>query len=209
MRQTRGMADALFDTGLDVPERAQLLLGREFTGYGVTIRITEVEAYGGVRDLASHAFTRTPRSETMFGPPWRLYVYRSMGIHHCANIVTGPTETASAVLLRAGEIIDGIDLARERRGGVADAALARGPGNLAKALGITLADLGADVLASDSPVQLGESVQHPIEIASGPRVGVSKAAETPWRFWIPGEPSASIYKRSPRAPKPAGETREA
>src|SRR5690348_1692150 len=117
----------------DVVARAKSLLGRTLRGHGVAVRITEVEAYEGINDPASHAFTRTPRSEIMYGPPWRLYVYQTRH-HFCANIVTGPTEVAAAVLIRAGEVIDGIELARERRGGVADVQLARGPGNLTKAL---------------------------------------------------------------------------
>jgi len=185
---------------LDVVDRAQSLLGRSLHGHGVSVRITEVEAYGGIHDPASHAYTRTPRSEIMYGPPWRLYVYQTRH-HFCANIVTGPTESASAVLIRAGEVIDGLELARQRRGSVADVQLARGPGNLTQALGITLADLGVDVLAgvADEQVRLGPPVQQDFEIASGSRVGVSKAADVPWRFWIAGEATVSAYKRSPRA----------
>ncbi len=183
----------------DVTVRARGLLGRLLHGHGVTVRITEVEAYGGVLDPASHAFTRTARSEIMYGPPWRLYVYRSYGIHHCANVVTGPTEQAAAVLVRAGAVVDGIDLARERRGpAVTDDGLARGPGNLAQALGLTLDDLGTDLLSPDG-VRLGPEVPHHDDIRSGPRVGVSQAADVPWRFWFPGEPSVSAYRRSPRA----------
>ena len=161
------------------------------------MRITEVEAYGGIHDPASHAYTRTPRSQIMYGPPWRLYVYQTRH-HFCANIVTGPTEQAAAVLLRAGEVVDGIELARDRRGSVPDVRLARGPGNLAQALGITLADLGTDVL-HDEGIHLGDPVVSDFEIASGARVGVSKAADIPWRFWIVGDPTVSAYKRSPRA----------
>jgi DNA-3-methyladenine glycosylase len=163
------------------------------------VRITEVEAYGGIHDPASHAYTRTPRSEIMYGPPWRLYVYQTRH-HFCANIVTGPTEQAAAVLIRAGEVIDGLDVARQRRGSVADVQLARGPGNLAQALGITRADLGTAVLdAAGTGVRLGSKVDRVGEIVSGPRVGVSKAADVPWRFWIAGDPTVSAYKRSPRA----------
>jgi DNA-3-methyladenine glycosylase len=185
-------------TESDVDERARSLLGRILHGNGVAVRITEVEAYGGVNDPASHAYSRTARSEIMFGEPWRLYVYRSYGMHFCANVVTGPTETASAVLVRAGEVVDDIELARGRRPGVADVALARGPGNLARTLGLTLDDLGTDLLGPDG-VRLGEPPMRTPDISAGPRVGVSKAADVPWRFWITGDPTVSAYRRSPRA----------
>jgi len=197
----------------DVVRRATALLGRTIIGHGVTVRITEVEAYGGREDPASHAFTRTPRSEIMYGPAYRLYVYRSYGIHLCANVVTGPREIGAAVLLRAGEVVDGHELARLRRGTPPerDVQLARGPGNLAQALGITLDDLGTDLLADhgDEPgeftgVRLGPEVRNRRRIASGPRVGVSKAADVPWRFWLEGDPTVSAYRRSPRAPAPCG-----
>ncbi len=183
----------------EVTEHARGLLGRLIHGHGVVARITEVEAYGGIHDPASHAYTRTPRSEIMYGDPWRLYVYRSYGMHFCANVVTGPTETASAVLMRAGEIVDGIELARERRGErVKDVALARGPGNFAKALGLSLVDLATPLLENHS-VRLGPQPPVPPDISAGPRVGVSKAADVPWRFWITGDPTVSTYRRSPRA----------
>lgn len=163
--------------------------------------ISEVEAYDGVNDPASHAYTRTPRSEIMYGPPWRLYVYRIHG-HHCANVVTGPTEHASAVLIRAGRVVDGIETARSRRATARDDdALARGPGNLTRALGITIDDLGTDLL-TPQPVTLIRPEGRPVDpssIRSGPRVGVRLAAEAPWRFWIDGEPSVSAYRRHPRA----------
>ena len=180
-----------------VVELASSLLGRTLQGHDVAVRITEVEAYGGIHDPASHAFTRTARSELMYGPPWRLYVYRSYGMHWCANIVTGPTETASAVLVRAGEIVSGLELARERRGNVADRQLARGPGNLARALGITGDDRGTALLEPGG-VSLGPEVEAP-DVSAGPRVGVSKAADVPWRLWITGDPTVSAYRRSPRA----------
>jgi DNA-3-methyladenine glycosylase len=183
----------------DVVSHARALLGRTLHGHGVAVRITEVEAYGGIDDPASHAFRRTPRSEIMYGPPWRLYVYRSYGMHLCANVVTGPSERASAVLIRAGEVVCGIDLARFRRGGVQDVRLARGPGNLAQALGLTLDDLGADLLAAAEGVRLGPAPEGEFAIRSGPRVGVAQAAEVCWRFWIAGDPTVSAYRRSPRA----------
>ena len=183
----------------DVVVRARDLLGRVLHGHGCAVRITEVEAYGGVDDPASHAFTRTPRSEIMYGPPWRLYVYRSYGMHFCANIVTGPTDRAAAVLVRAGEVVDGLETARARRAGVNDVVLARGPGNLARSLGITLDDLGTELL-TDEGVRLGPPPATPPPVSAGPRVGVSKAADVPWRFWVTGDPTVSAYRRSPRAP---------
>lgn len=183
----------------DVAERAQGLLGRVLHGHGVAVRITEVEAYGGVDDPASHAYSRTARSEIMYGPPWRLYVYRSYGMHFCANVVTGPTDRAAAVLIRAGAVVDGLELARTRRAGVKDVQLARGPGNLARAMGLSLDDLGTDLVSGEG-VRLGDApVQRP-DISAGPRVGVSKAADVPWRFWVTGDPTVSAYRRSPRAP---------
>lgn len=184
---------------MEVTDHARALLGRVLHGHGVSARITEVEAYGGVNDPASHAFTRTPRSEIMYGEPWRLYVYRSYGMHFCANIVTGPTEEASAVLIRAGEVIDGVELARQRRGErVLGIGLARGPGNFASALGLTLDDLGSDLLTGET-VRLGHAPTSTPDVSEGPRVGVSKAANVPWRFWITGDPTVSAYRRSPRA----------
>lgn len=169
-------------------------------GYdGAIARITEVEAYDGPNDPASHAFTRTPRSALMYGPPNRLYVYRIHG-HHCANVVTSAAGLGSAVLLRAGQILDGYDAARARRGDVPEQLLGRGPGNLAKSLGITMADLGTDLLVPPgivvdrSPTLAGDE-----RIATGPRVGVRLAADRPWRYWIADHPTVSAYRRHPRA----------
>lgn len=120
-------------------------------------------------------------------------------MHFCANVVTGPTEQAAAVLIRAGEVVDGFDVARARRPGVPDGRLARGPGNLARTLGLTLEDLGTDLMAADG-VRLGPAVDPTPAVSAGPRVGVSKAADVPWRFWISGDPTVSAYRRSPRAP---------
>jgi DNA-3-methyladenine glycosylase len=186
----------------EVVARARGLLGRVLHGHDAAVRITEVEAYGGIDDPASHAFTRTPRSEIMYGPPWRLYVYRSYGMHSCANVVTGPSEIAAAVLVRAGEVVEGLDVARSRRPGVADVGLARGPGNLARALGLGLDDLGTDLL-TDGGVRLGPAPAVEPPTTAGPRVGVSKAADVPWRFWVTGDPTVSAYRRSPRAPAPS------
>lgn len=175
------------------------MLGALLCGHGVSVRLTEVEAYAGPADPASHAFRRTPRSAIMYGPPGRLYVYRIHG-HHCANIVTGDDGVGSAVLLRAGEIVDGVELARSRRPAARkDVDLARGPGRLAAALGLTMADLDADVF-SGTPIRLEEHRAAAVEdISAGPRVGVRLAADRPWRFWITGDPTVSAYRRHPRA----------
>lgn len=189
---------------ITVIDHARALLGARLHSHGVTAVITEVEAYAGVDDPASHAFTRTKRSEIMYGPPGRLYVYR-IHTHHCANVVTGPTEQAAAVLLRAGRIVDGLDLARRRRGDVTDDRLARGPGNLTKALGISMDDLGTDLFdgtvgsdADEASPPLLEVVSTPLaaqEICAGPRIGVRHAADRPWRFWIDSDPTVSAYRR--------------
>ncbi|PJJ55807.1 DNA-3-methyladenine glycosylase [Mumia flava] len=177
---------------------ARALLGARVTHAGVTVRVTEVEAYGGAGDPASHAGRGpTPRSAVMFGPPDVLYVYLSYGMHHCANVVVGPEGDAAAVLLRAGEVIDGHAIARQRRGPVPDVALARGPACLGQALALTVADSGTSLRGG--PVALRRS-HPPASARTGPRVGVSKAADRPWRLWLPGESTVSAYRRSPRAP---------
>lgn len=168
----------------------------------VAVRITEVEAYEGQRDPASHAYKgESPRNEVMFGPAGHLYVYRSHGLHWCCNVVCGVTGTATAVLLRAGQVIDGIDLAHERRGeNVKDDNLARGPGNLGRTIGITSEHNGADLLKGTSVVLTVGKPVDPAQCVAGPRVGVSKAADWPWRFHLAGDPTVSAYRRSPRAP---------
>lgn len=172
----------------------------------VAVVITEVEAYDGQADPASHAYRRvTVRNAVMFGPAGHLYVYRSYGLHWCANIVTGVDGKASAVLVRAGRLVEGSGPARVRRGdGVREIDLTRGPGRLCQALGLVGDDNGADLLSSGA-VTLIEGARVPAAlIATGPRVGVSQGHLTPWRFWIAGDPSVSAYKLSPRAPKPGG-----
>ncbi len=181
------LADLLSDP---VERVAPALLGGLLTANGVTVRLTEVEAYGGLgADPASHAHRRTKRSEIMFGLPGRLYVYFTYGMHWCANVVCGPSGTASAVLLRAGEIVDGLDLAQLRRGpAIAERDLARGPARLAQALAWTGADNGLDLL---DPPALTLPTHRPGAIRSGPRIGLTKEVERPWRFWLPGEPTVS------------------
>src|SRR5207245_1342891 len=128
-------AAVVIDLRLPVAEVAPALLGCLLVAGGVTVRLTEVEAYGGHgADPGSHAHRGpTPRSAIMFGPPGRLYVYFSYGMHWCANVVTGLEGEASAVLLRAGEVIGGLEQARSRRPGSRDDDLCRGPARLAKA----------------------------------------------------------------------------
>ena len=180
-------------------EVAPGLLGATLTHGGVTVRLTEVEAYDGGNDPASHAYRGlTPRNDVMFGPPGRLYVYFSYGMHWCANVVCGPDGSASAVLLRAGEVVSGLDVARARRGDRPERTLARGPANLTQALGIDRAQDGLDL---DGLLRLPDVPVPPAQVASGPRVGVSVAHDVPWRFWIRGDRSVSAYRRSPRAPR--------
>ncbi|GFG84822.1 MAG: DNA-3-methyladenine glycosylase [Mycolicibacter algericus] len=186
---------------------ARLLLGATLTARGVRATIVEVEAYGGVPDgpwpdPAAHSYRGpTGRNTVMFGPAGRLYTYRSYGMHVCANVACGPDGTAAAVLLRAAVIDEGSAVARSRRGEtVPSTGLARGPGNLCSALGIAMADNGIDLFDARSPVQL--RLGAPLAAQAGPRVGVSQAADRPWRLWAPGKPEVSAYRRSPRAPAP-------
>ena len=190
----------------DPVSAARRLIGAVLTGRGVDALIVEVEAYGGPvdgpwPDAAAHSFRgRGGRNAIMFGAPGRLYAYRSHGIHVCANVVCGDDGVAAAVLLRAAVVRVGSGVAHGRRGPVASEALARGPGNLCSALGITMDDNGIDLFDGRSPV--GLVLGAPRAVLSGPRVGVSKAADRPWRFWLPQSPEVSSYRRSPRAPAP-------
>ena len=166
----------------------------------VVVRITEVEADAGEQDPGSHARSgRTARTATMFGPPGRLYVYFAYGMHWCVNIVCAPEGEASAVLLRAGEVVVGHDLARTRRPTARrDHDLARGPAGLARALGLGRDHDGTDVCA-DGPVALRhEEPLAPAAVRTGPRVGVAgpggDPVAHPWRFWSDGEPSVSRYR---------------
>ncbi len=171
-----------------VLEAAPRLLGAMFTHGDVTVRLTEVEAYDGAHDPGSHAHKgRTNRNAVMFGPPGHLYVYFTYGMHHCCNVSCGPDGEASAILLRAGQVVDGLELARQRRPGSTDRDLARGPGRLCRAMGIHRDDNGldlCDVLRLEAP---------PRAISSGPRVGLRLAADRPWRFWITDDPTVSRY----------------
>ncbi|MCM3925265.1 DNA-3-methyladenine glycosylase [Frankia sp. AiPs1] len=191
------------------------LLGATVRHGPVAVRITEVEAYGGLGDPASHAFRGpTPRAAVMFGPPGRAYVYLSYGIHWCLNVVCGPAGEGSAVLLRAGEVVDGGEVAQARWPMLAARDLARGPGRLGRVLGVAASLTGTPVtgggpllvlppasaaaelgggpaVGGGPPVGGGEPGTVSQRIERGPRVGISAGAERPWRFWLAGEPSVS------------------
>jgi DNA-3-methyladenine glycosylase len=189
------------DLGRPVLEVAPALLGAHLSAGGVTVRLTEVEAYAGQNDPGSHAFRgRTPRTEVMFGPAGHAYVYFTYGMHWCMNVVTGPDGQASAVLLRAGEVVAGFEAARERRPGVRERDLCRGPARLCRALGVDGSCDGADLLDAASPVRLlPRPPAPPQRVRTGPRVGVAgDGASAPWRFWLDGEPTVSAYRAAVR-----------
>ena len=188
------------------------------TGDGmVAAKITEVEAYRGESDPASHAFRgKTARNAVMFGEPGHAYVYFTYGMHFCVNLVCRPPGEAAAVLLRAGRVVEGADLASARR--MADAGtgvtvrgakapaerdLARGPARLSQALGIGRAQNGADVCDPTGQVRVlapaGFAGLPAATVRSGPRVGVRLGADADWRFWVDGDPTVSAYR--PHVPK--------
>jgi DNA-3-methyladenine glycosylase len=205
------------------PDLLGCVLEHETADGLVAVELTEVEAYAGASDPASHAYRgKTRRNAVMFGPPGHAYVYFTYGMYFCVNLVclgeAGPAgqKGASAVLLRAGAIVAGEELARARRARrrapsgtspsgtspsgtntVASRDLARGPARLCLALGIDRTLDGADACVPSSPLRVGtgtEPAPRSVEIASGPRVGVSSAAEIPWRFWLQGDPTVSVYR---------------
>jgi DNA-3-methyladenine glycosylase len=184
-----GLADALAGPVLEVAPR---LLGATLRNGDVAVRLTEVEAYDGQGDPGSHAFKgMTGRNSVMFGPAGRLYVYFTYGMHFCCNVVCGPEGRASAVLLRAGVVVEGVGVARERRPRSTDRDLARGPARLCQALGIDRSHNGADLCAGEPTLTLGEP---PAQVSTGPRVGLRLAADRPWRFWATGDPTVSVYR---------------
>jgi DNA-3-methyladenine glycosylase len=205
------------------PEVAPGLLGcvlEHATGDGlVAVILTEVEAYSGATDPASHAYRgETRRNAVMFGPPGHAYVYFTYGMHFCVNVVCGPEGTASAVLLRAGRVIAGEQLAASRRRVSRARDLARGPARLCQALAIDRAQNGADLCDPQSPLRLRSADggspgagspstggQGPGRVSVGPRVGIRDAADIPWRFWLAGDPSVSVYRPAkPRDPTRSG-----
>ncbi|ANS77554.1 DNA-3-methyladenine glycosylase II [Serinicoccus hydrothermalis] len=193
-----------------VLEVAPALLGTLVVHGPVVVRLTEVEAYAGSDDPGSHAYRGpTRRTAVMFGPAGHLYCYFSYGMHWAANVVTGTDGTASAVLLRAGEVVAGAGTARERRERgrrtpVPDRDLARGPGNLGRALALGRDQDGLDLCAPAAQVSLHHpDPGHPRgTVRTGPRVGVSgdggSGDRFPWRFWLDDEPTVSAYRAGSR-----------
>ncbi len=197
----------------DPLEVAPALLGRHLSFGGVTVRLTEVEAYAGGLDPGSHAFRGpTPRTAPMFGPAGFTYVYFTYGNHWCVNLVVGHEGTAAAVLLRGAQVLGGEELVRARRGPVRERDLTRGPGRLGQALALSKEHSGRDFCRPSlgEPIDLVVSEGTPADpalVRAGPRVGVSgpggDAAAYPWRFWVEGEPSVSTYRPGAvRRPRP-------
>jgi DNA-3-methyladenine glycosylase len=163
---------------------------------GVGGRIVEVEAYDS-EDPAAHGYrSRTERNASMFGPAGHAYVYRSYGLHWCVNLVCEGEGSAAAVLVRALEPTHGLDAMRARRGLDAERLLCAGPGRLCQALGITRAH---DGLALDAPPFELRPREVPVEVAAGPRIGITRAVDYPWRYGIPGSRWLSRPLRSPSA----------
>lgn len=183
-----------------VTEVAADLLGCEIshrTAEGLVAGvIVEVEAYAGELDPASHAYRgKTARNEVMFGEPGHAYVYFTYGMHFCVNLVCEPVSVAAAILIRAARIVEGADLAAARRAGAAPRDLARGPARLCQALRIDRDLNGADVCDLASPLRVVAAARpDPAAIATGPRIGVSQGAETPWRYWIANNDFVSNYR---------------
>lgn len=182
----------------------------------VVVRLTEVEAYLGPAaspdpDPGAHSYRgKTNRNAVMFGPPGHLYVYFTYGMHYCANLVCRPEGTSSGCLMRAGEIVEGLDLARLRRPTAKhDYELAQGPARLTKAMGLNGDHNGIAALGGQVSVSLPSIPE--VRVRTGPRVGVSGPGGTanyPWRFWIDGDPTVSKYKPSvARAARRNGTTR--
>jgi DNA-3-methyladenine glycosylase len=198
---------------LDVaPELLGCVLEADSAAGPVAVRITEVEAYSGQTDPASHAYRRkSGRNQVMFGAPGFAYVYQIYGLHFCVNLVCQPAGVAEAVLLRAGQVVEGTEVAWERRPAArAEIQLARGPALLCQVLAIDRRFDGTDVCAGNSPVRIlgpgpGDAPA-PGMIRTGPRVGVTQAADYPWRFWIDGDRSVSAYRRATPRKRPEAQT---
>ena len=182
------------------------LLGAHLSHGGITVRITETEAYAGDQDPGSHAFRgKTPRTAPMFGPAGVTYVYFTYGMHWMLCLVVGQPGTAEAVLVRAGEVIHGHEVASGRRAGIRERDWCRGPARLATTLALDGSHTGRDFcrprLGQVPPIELGLASGDPVQpalVRTGPRVGVSgpggDGTAYPWRFWIDGEPTVSTYR---------------
>jgi DNA-3-methyladenine glycosylase len=183
------------------PELIGLLLIHELpSGVRLVGRIVEVEAYlGDGTDAASHSHRGpTPRSRVMFGPPGHFYVYRAMGIHRCVNVVTEPEGSGAAVLLRAAEPLEGESHMRALRGGRGGRELASGPGKLAQAFAIELAHDGRDALVGALRIER-ERGARPLAISAGPRIGITKSADLPYRFFARDSPHVTRAAHNARA----------
>ena len=186
-RDTRIVAFELIGKMLTFEENGLLLSGR----------IVETEAYLGNQDPASHAYRGpTPRNRVMFGPPGTSYVYFTYGNHHCLNVVTEKEGRAGAVLIRAAEPLSGISTMMKRRGPVSKEALTNGPGKLTQAFGITRKHSGLEMVRpplyiTDS--EDGKTVsQPPARIQAAKRIGISRAKEKLFRFYLAGNPFVSV-----------------
>ena len=193
-RRAATLSVSFFDRPADVVARELLgaLVVSRVGGVHTSARIVETEAYLGYRDPASHGYLhrRSDRNAALFGPPGSWYVYLSYGIHCCANLVCEAEGTASAVLLRALEPVEGVERMRERRGRADDRELCSGPGKLCQALGITR-DLDGRVMPGAEVVVLPSRAALPFEVATTPRIGITKAADWPLRFVVEGNPHVS------------------
>ncbi|MGW4399666.1 DNA-3-methyladenine glycosylase [Amycolatopsis nivea] len=208
--------DRLFrreELALDPVDLARLLLGAVLEADApegrVGVRLVEVEAYRGLDDPASHCYRgKTPRNAVMWGPAGHLYVYFVYGMHFCANVVGTEDGQPGAVLLRAGEVVEGADIVRKRRPNArGNGELAKGPAILTSVLGLAREQNGLDLTDPGSPVRLRAGERVPADnVRTGPRVGVAMAMDTPWRFWIDGSPAVSTYRRGGkrRQVRPAG-----
>ncbi|MFE9024319.1 DNA-3-methyladenine glycosylase [Streptomyces sp. NPDC007808] len=184
------------------PDLLGRILVRSTPDGPIALRLTEVEAYDGPNDPGSHAYRgRTPRNDVMFGPPGHVYVYFTYGMWHCMNLVCGPDGSASAVLLRAGEIVEGAELARTRRLSARnDKELAKGPARLATALDVDRALDGTDACTPDeTPLRILTGTPVPSDqVRNGPRTGVAgdggNGDSHPWRYWIANDPTVSPYR---------------